>query len=823
MEYLAHIRKKDGAKQYLFEHLEGVAKKSGEFASKIGLGNQGELIGLLHDFGKYSDQFQNYLKSAGELINPDEDDFIDAQGMKGKIDHSTAGSQYLDKWFQSKGTEARLAAQFLSLCLASHHSGLIDCLAPDGTNIFSRRMAKSDNKTHYEEVIQRIDRQIRDRLDKLVSDTGDCEALIKKLKVVHNPEEKSKITTIFKQGLLVRFMFSCLIDADRLDTADFEEPHLKSFRNNGRYRSWEELINRLENRLAAFKQRNKVDALRVEISNHCREYAEKPKGIYTLTVPTGGGKTLASLRFAMHHAKKYIMDRVIYVIPYTSIIDQNADEVRKFLEDRDSSGEYLHRVVLEHHSNLTSEEETWQQKILAQDWDAPIVFTTSVQVMEALFGSGTRSVRRMHQLARSTIIFDEVQTIPVRCVHMFNNAINFLVQMCGSTVVLCTATQPLLSQVDKSLGALKIQPEQEIMPDVGRLFSDLKRVEVVDAQKVGGWSSDEVAALAEKQIQGSGSALVIVNTRKAARELYELCRLKDQNGIYHLSTNMCPAHRMSVLENVRLCLDIENSKPVLCISTQLIEAGVDVDFGSVIRYVAGLDSIAQAAGRCNRNGIRQNGTVFIVNPASENLEPLKDIKVGKEKAERVLREFNQNRANFDHDIIGPKAIDCYFKYYFYDRKSEMKYPVSRNVLIGRDDNLLALLSTNETTVAEYMRINNSAPEINFRQSFMTAAKAFQAIDKITRGVIVQHGKEGKKIVSELCSAFEPEKQFGLLRRAQRYSVNLFPHEWKKLDEEENAIHEVQKGAGIYYLEERYYSPIFGLSMTPVNQLSYLEE
>lgn len=818
-EYLAHIRKADGERQYLHEHLESVADKSSKFASKIYLKKHGELIGILHDLGKYSEEFQNYIKSAGDMINPDEDDYIDAQGMKGRIDHSTAGAQLIYNKLQSKGNEARLAAQILSLCISSHHSGLIDCLNPDCKDVFSTRMIKTTGKTHIDEVIQKIDETVRERSEGLLSSSDIITMLIKSLKKIHDPDEKSQITTLFKQGLLLRFLFSCLIDADRLDTADFEKPHLANLRNNGKYRSWNELIIRLESKLETFEQRNKIDLIRREISDKCREFAEKPRGLYLLTVPTGGGKTLASLRFALCHAKKHNLDRIIYVIPYTTIIDQNAGDVRKFLEDRDTDGTYLDRVVLEHHSNLTPDEETWQQKTLAQDWDAPVVFTTSVQVLEALFGSGTRGARRMHQLAHSVIIFDEVQTIPVRCVHMFNNAVNFLVRNCGSTVVLCTATQPLLDNVDKKQGTLTLSTEREIMPDVEWLFAELKRVEIMDKRKVEGWSSNEIAELAVNEVYDAGSTLVIVNTRRAAQELFEKCRQKTQVEIYHLSTNMCPIHRMDILARIRSCLDIKNPIPVLCISTQLIEAGVDVDFGSVIRSVAGLDSIAQAAGRCNRNGIRPTGRVFIINPDFEKLDKLNDIKIGKEKAERLLDEYKSDPVSFDHNILGPKALERYFQYYFYERASEMKYPIEKTSDLGRDDNLLSLLSTNSTTVDDYKRINHSAPQIYFRQSFMTAAKIFQAIDSSTRGIIVPY-KDGKRVINDLCSINDVEKQYRLLRDAQRYSVNVFPNEWEKL-EDESAIYEVQKGAGVYYLVEQYYSSDFGLCMKPVNLLPFL--
>ena len=578
MNYVAHIRKKDGKVQSLLKHMTGVAERSERFASKIGLGKHGRLIGLLHDLGKYSDIFQHYIKSAEGLLDPDEDDYLDAHGMKGKIDHSTAGAQFVYNKVINSGNEGRLIGQILSLCIASHHSGLIDCLNPDAKDVFSARMNKWDDRTHFREVCQKADAEILNESQRLLLSQDLVQTLKTTLKKIHVPEEKSDISTYFKQGLLIRFLFSCLTDADGLDSADFEEPRLSKLRNNGKYRSWDELIARLERRLSEFQQQKEIDKLRTQISEDCLHFAKKPKGIYLLTVPTGGGKTLASLRFALHHAKERNLDRVIYVIPFTTIIDQNAEEVRRFLEDRDAGGSYLDRVVLEHHSNLTPEEETWQQKILSQDWDAPVVFTTNVQLLETLFGGGTRNARRMHQLAKSVLIFDEIQTLPVRCVHMFNNAINFLVHYCESTVVLCTATQPLLNHVDKKQGALKIAPEKEIMPDVGRLFSDLKRVKIEDSRKSGGWTSGEVADLANNELGNKGSVLLIVNTKKAAQELYDKCRQKIHTEAYHLSTSMCPAHRMEVLGLIRSCLDPTNHRPVLCISTLYIFRPFWTDF-----------------------------------------------------------------------------------------------------------------------------------------------------------------------------------------------------------------------------------------------------
>jgi CRISPR-associated endonuclease/helicase Cas3 len=817
-EHLAHVRKKDGKVQNVAEHLAGVADRCGRFAAKIGLEQQGYLLGLLHDLGKYSDEFQRYIRSAEGMIDPDQDGYIDASGMKGKIDHSTAGGQHAFRHLACRGDKGRLVGQFLALCLVSHHSGLIDCLSPDVRDSFTARIDKPDKKTHYTEAVARLEAGTFQEMEGLLQSRGVETGLVEELKRAHDGET-SPIISHFAQGLLLRSLYSCLVDADRLDAADFEEPGLAELRNNGRYRPWGELISRLEARLSEFVQRNEVDRLRRAVSDACRDYASREKGVYLLTVPTGGGKTLASLRFALHHAEKQGLDRIIYVIPFTSIIDQNAEGIRSFLEDRDADGTYLDRVVLEHHSNLTPDEETYRQRVLAQDWDAPVVFTTSVQALDALFGSGTGSARRMHQLARSVLIFDEAQTIPVRCVHMFNNALNFLVRNCGSTVVLCTATQPLLDRVNKDLGSLTAASDRQMIPGVKELFAQLKRTEIVDKRRVGKWTSDEIADLAATELVRTSSVLIVVNTRDAAKELYKKCQ-RTPAEVYHLSTSMCPSHRLDILSKVRACLDPANSRPVVCVSTQLIEAGVDVDFGSVVRSVAGLDSIAQAAGRCNRHGNRPISQVFVVNPDFESLNRLDDIRIGKEKAERVLDEYLSDPAYFDHDLLGPKAMERYFEYYFYERAAEMKYRVSKNSLIGREDSLLELLSTNRTVVEDFARARNSAPQIYFRQSFMSAGKAFHAIDSATRGVVVPYG-DGERVISELCAVHDFGSQYGLLRAAQRYSVNLFPYEWQRLVDEQ-AIFEVQEGAGIYYLKDGYYDPDFGLSTSRVSNLPMKE-
>lgn len=821
-EFIAHRREKDGEAQSLCSHLSRTAIYSGQFADKIGLKEAGRIIGLLHDLGKASNAFDKYIQSATGHIEPDSDDYLDAKELKGKVDHSSAGAQIIYRTLLMNGPEGIIAAQVLSLCIASHHSGLIDCLLPDGKDNYTRRMEKPEEKTHTDEASSCLTDNEKLKLIKLLSSETLVKQLIGKIKSLKENNDHQD-TAMFKYGLLVRFLFSCLIDADRLNTADFEFPKNTRIRNYGKYHAWSVLVDRLNIRIKEFenkKDKNEVDDLRNEVSQHCFDFATKPKGIYQLTVPTGGGKTLASLRFALNHAANHKMGRIFYIIPFTSIIDQNADEVRKILEDRDIKGKYLDKIVLEHHSNLTPEEETKRQNLLSENWDAPIVFTTQVQFLETLFGSGTRSVRRMHQLANSVIIFDEVQTIPVRCVHMFNIALRFLVYSCSASVILCTATQPLLDKIDPVQRSLSISPEQKMIQNEKELFQKLKRIEVFDLRKGNdAWSEDEIMNLTEQELKEMGSVLIIVNKKDSSRTLYQKFVERKFTDVYHLSTNMCPVHRLNVLNIVKEKLD--KKQPVICVSTQLIEAGVDIDFGTVIRYLAGLDSIAQAAGRCNRNGRRKIGRVYIVNPKDESLDKLKDIKIGAGDADRVLREYKDNPELFDNDWLGIKAMEQFYKYYFYNRSKEMSYPVNAdNAVIGRVDDLFNLMALNSISVAEYERVHNASPSIPLKQSFQSAAKAFYAIDSPTRGVVVPYGTEGDDIVNNLNDAVMLEKQYKLLKAAQRFSINLYPYELEDMGKK-NAIREVQKDSGIFYLDYQYYSNEFGWSKEIVTEMKNL--
>ncbi|AMD93474.1 CRISPR-associated helicase/endonuclease Cas3 [Desulfomicrobium orale] len=819
MMKIAHVRHSDSESQSVETHLTETAAIAKLLASKLDLNLSGELLGLMHDFGKYSLKFQKYIHDAAGLINPDFDEEESTPGGT-KVDHSTAGAQWVYRRLQAladKGSE--LCGQMLGLCIASHHgAGLIDCLDPEeGEAVWEKRLVeKKDALTHLSECERNADTVIVQRADAL-ADKDLLAQMLPLLKSVLRNSEVSHQVKEFYLGCFTRFLFSCLIDADRINSSDFERENQKSLRRLTQKTDWQEAIDKLEMHLSLFEIRYRIDQIRRDISAACLNRAEDAQGIYTLTVPTGGGKTLASLRYALHHAKKHDLDRIIYIIPYTSIIDQNAKAVREILGDK---------WVLEHHSNLDPEQQTWQNKLLSENWDKPIVFTTMVQFLDAWFGGGTRGARHIHPMTHSVLIFDEIQTLPVKCVHLFCNVLNWLTQYGKSSAILCTATQPLLANQaldnfpmdvrDKvaERGLLQLAEHAEIMGNEKAkkdLFDALSRTSIRFNEKPGGWSVEEVGDFLLEQFRETSSCLFIVNTKGWAQRLYQYCQVQNvpKEALFHLSTHQCPAHRKALLAWIKRRLN--RGLPVVCISTQLIEAGVDISFACVIRALAGLDSIAQAAGRCNRHSECEKGMVWVLNLQNEPLHMLPDIAQGQQQAARVFREF------VGQDILLPDAMKRYFEYYFYPRHKEMVYHIKSS----HSGSLLDWLSDNHCNA--YGEKNNvRRQEKQFpllMQSFKSAGRAFQAIDAPTQALIVPYGCKGRRLIAKLCGEYEPKAFYDYLRQAQQYSVNVFPHVWRKL-EEKGAIHPIAD-TGVYYLEQGYYLNQYGLSVDKVGMMECL--
>ena len=818
--YIAHLRKSDGQIQSVQAHLKETAVLAKAFAKKLNLELPGELLGLMHDFGKYSHKFQKYIHDETGLFNPDLDD-EESTPNGSKVDHSTAGAQWVYRELRKFGAAqgiGELFGQMLGLCIASHHGeGLIDCLDGEGNPKWIERFNKTDELTHLVECERNADEVVQQKAYELAGENL-IRSLLKAVKPILSDQTTNVKIKEFYLGCLTRFLFSCLIDADRINSSDFEREAQKEVRRLTEKPDWQTAIDQLEAKLAGFENRYPIDEIRRRISSDCLKRAVDSQGIYTLTVPTGGGKTLASLRYALHHAQKHNLDRIIYIIPYTSIIDQNAQAVREILGED---------WVLEHHSNLEPEKQSWQDKLLSENWDKPIVFTTMVQFLDAWFGGGTRGARHIHPMTNAVLIFDEIQTLPVKCVHLFCNVLNWLTAFGKSTAVLCTATQPLLGESGlrnfpegkresiAARGFLRLPENVEIMgkhQDLDNLFADLSRVEILFNEKAGGWNVEEAGTFLLEQFQTTPSCLFIVNTKKWAQELYQYSQKQNvpPEALFHLSTHQCAAHRKAIFDTIKARL--KNKQPVICISTQLIEAGVDISMACVIRALGGLDSIAQAAGRCNRHGEKEGkGQVWVLNLQEQDFTRiLPDIQAGKNHAERVFRDFA------GQDILQPAAMERYFEYYFYQRSDEMAYSV-KNSATG---SLLDWLSDNALNPYGEKNNKRSKPLPLLMQSFKSAGRAFQAIDAPTHAVIVPYG-EGAELIAKLCGEWDPKEMHRTLQKAQRYSVNVFPNVWDKL-QKENALHETIEGSGIYYLKERHYNDEFGLSLDETSDMTFYD-
>ena len=340
------------------------------------------------------------------------------------------------------------------------------------------------------------------------------------------------------------------------------------------------------------------------------------------------------------------------------------------------------------------------------------------------------------------------------------------------------------------------------------MFAEFKRVQVKDCTDSKPWSREELAMKVGEQWQQDKSVLVILNTKRDALLVYRELAGRIVAPIRHLSTNMCPAHRLNVLRDINKRLR-NQEEPIICISTQLVEAGVDLDFDVVFRTLAGLDSIQQAAGRCNRHGRKAIGEVFVFELAGENLSHLPDIRIGKEIAQRILGEFRESPSDLDNDLLSPRTMDRFYEYYFYQRQGEMDYPLNKESLAGRQDSLFRLLSTNDVSVEAFKRQHGQAPPLPLRQSFQTASESFKVIGENTRGVIVPYGSEGKKLILALC-ALEPwDNPRELVRRAQQYSVECFPYVLEAL-RRQGALHRIRDDLDIFYVDESFYSDEVGL-------------
>lgn len=681
---IAHRRADDGAVHDLAEHLETTARLAAGFADAWGGGEGAALMGLWHDLGKYAREFQAMIRGA------DPEAHLEGvpAGPRPRVNHSSAGAQWA---VERLGPFGRL----LAYGIAGHHAGLPDWLGEGARRGLADRLRDT---THLARV--RAAGPPAEILERAAPTAG--------LPVGADP------------SLWARMLASALFDADFLDSEAFFDRG-KARQRRRPWRPLAGLCQRLDDHMdAAFgaPARTPVNALRAEVLAACRAAAERPQGLFSLTVPTGGAKTLSSLAFALRHARRHHLDRVIYAVPFTSIIEQTAEVFRDALGSD---------AVLEHHSALgpRAEAETARSRLAAENWDAPVIVTTTVQLFDSLFASRTSRVRKLHNLARSVLVLDEAQALPTTVLRPVTAVIDQLGRHYGVSIVLCTATQPALGAVFRGLA-----PPTEIAPEPERLFATLERVTVALPAAGRGLDWEEVAVAIDEERQ----ALAIVNTRHDCRALYALL----PGHAIHLSTWQCAAHRAQLLARIKRRLAA--GEPVRVVSTSLIEAGVDIDFPAVFRALTGLDSLAQAAGRCNREGRLARGRFVVFRPRSST--PSRHVAQAIEAAEAALR--GHRGAPFR-----PAAFADYFRELYWSKGEAALDHYGMATLLG---------------LGGIRREGHP-----FDLSFRTAAERFRMIDEAQETIVVSYDAEAEAAIARLRREGAGRE---ILRALQRFTVPL---------------------------------------------------
>lgn len=749
--YIAHFRS-DGEIQLVSQHLLEVMELAEKIGQKYGIKHIAGLATCFHDFGKLSEDFQTYIKQAFD--NPEN------PPKRGSVDHSSAGGHFL---WNTYGVDklSRTLLEIICNGIYTHHAFLLDFITPDGESQFFRRNTKEVGSldelanVFYQEVMS------KEKLDQYFDAAKEeFRRYLKRITVLGGDKNATRIAIT----MLTKLVYSILIDCDRLNAKQFEE-NIKDDTPIDTQKLFQTSTVRLDNFLQE-KQRtslpNNITKLRQQMSNQCKEKSTFDTGIYTLSIPTGGGKTFASLRFALNHALHKGKKRIIYIIPFTTIIEQNVNEVREVLQTDE---------ILEHHSNVATFTEDEQNNLSFEDyqkrrkleamkdnWDAPIIFTTLVQFLNTIYSDKSRNLRRFHNLGNSILIFDEIQTLPVSCVSLFNTAIQYLKDFMNTTTLLCTATQPALNYVQKN-----IHIDGELVENLDEVVEAFKRTNIHSLMKPGGWYTDEIADFIEDKLTETKNILVVMNNKSVVRNLYK--ELNERSvKVYHLSTAMCPSHRQKVIKEIRN--DLNSDERFVCVSTQLIEAGVDVSFQCVMRSLAGIDSIAQSAGRCNRHGEAERKDVYVFNHAEENLSKLETIKAGSKCASNIIKDLEQNPELYGGDILSPAAIEYYFKQYYSDLEEKLDYPLNRT-------SIWELLYSDNLEEVRHFELDMEYP-FTSRAAINSAAKEFKVIDAETTPIIVPYG-EGKELIAELTSQTFIDNIGAFMKKAQQYSVNVFPH------------------------------------------------
>lgn len=788
-EHIAHIRIDDGVGVYqtVAEHCIETAKYAFDSLEQMGLGSCGYISGLLHDCGKLKQSYQDYLIRAvnGESV------------VRGSVNHTFAGVIYVMNEFHKDKSDVfeKMTSEIIAIAIGAHH-GEFDVIKIDGKGGFDHRLNTSDEEIHYSEAIENFFKEVasEDELKDLFLRADE------EVKAIYNEKiQESNPDAVYTQlGFLARIVLSAVIEGDRRSTGEFMESKPYQFKKM-KQKTWMEELGNLESKIEKFDTSTEINQVRADISDQCKAYSKCGNALVRLSVPTGGGKTLSALRYSLSHAAEYGKSRIVFIIPLLSIIEQNSAVIKDNVKNKS--------IILEHHSNVVNDldtmdaEELKHQELLTDSWESPIIVSTLFQMLEILFSHKTMAIRRMKSLINSIIVFDEIQSIPVKFTYLFDHAINFLVNCCNATVVLSSATQPCFDILENPI---KFSVNPEMVKLSKEQLRPFQRVELVDKVTPEGMTLEELGDFVLKLMMEKHSVLVVCNTKSEAKKLYNIF-IQNCDGIetFHLSAAMCPKHREVVLGKIGKTPGYNDGRKVICVSTQLVEAGIDFSFESVIRIKAGLDSVIQAIGRCNRSG--EWGHIcesFVVNLKNEKLGSLGEIKTGQKSLDELLYSFYNDGSAYDGSLTSEKAVRAYYTGFYNKNKITCRFPVK---IDNQDYYITDMLS-------KFSEGRNSDNEkYVFKQPFKTAHLNCTIFDDDTVDVIVNYDDESKKIIENLTSEkakYDIGFAKGEVKKAKQYTVSLHKSEFNKL---QGVIYALINES-IFILDNAYYSKETGISL-----------
>ena len=775
---IAHISE-DGLnrKESVAEHTKKTVFLCGEKGRRCGLARVMSLCAIYHDMGKEKDSFSTYIL-ADEKVR---------RKLKGTISHASTGAKYIyERYHDSLGDvkgSAKIMVEMISYAIAAHH-GMFDCVDADHNDLFfaklnkvddydeAYRNAKQDYLSEYDE--ERTFGEAAEEFDLAWNRIKELFGRLKPLLLSGhniNAKEAMEDCRLYLLACLQRLILSILIDSDWEATSDFmdnvdvpSKPAAYNtkdiFRQAGR--NFEAYMQEKHERIELSRlsdQERVIYEARNSLQEECRRFGQYLAGIYCLPIPAGGGKTLGSLAYALEYCRLHPeTERVIYVSPYISITEQNAQVFREAIGEDD--------WILEHHSSVIRKEEgtgeDYRSNITSRfdiNWEEPFICTTFVQFMNTLFSDKGESIRRMHRLVNAVVIIDEVQSMPVKCIHTFNYMCNFLNAVCNTNIILCTATQPTLAEAKCPICYSK---PKYMIENAADWFYKFERVKIVTPEADSRYSIESLAEEIAGRTVNCRSILVVLNTKSAVRSLYDRLKARGIPAEY-LTTNLCAEHRSDKIKNIKEILE-KKQETIVVVSTNLIEAGVDISFEYVYRSMAGLDSVAQAAGRCNRNGELESGMIHLIDLEGENAGNMTELQQNIRATESVIWQYKDSAAQ--DSLLMPKWMDVFYKNVYFNASDKMNFPLE-----GLDRSILELLSRGFRPKEKKNLMN---------QAYKTAGQQYRVIDDDSFGVIVPY-KKGAKIIEAIQNAVDPAGLKAYIRQAQRYTVNVRGNSLKQFE------------------------------------------